>query len=167
MSSGSGSAGALLRRFEPLSDTPSLVALLLVVCFPDASSALDLTPGRGGFWSERVPVGVTVEASPHDFTCLPYPDAHRDVVLLDPPHNADAGQRSDISDGERNDPRTPAQGYWPIVLVRQHDQASPDPRRHDHSPGACVMPRQMPQYGQLAIVRARLLRKLPLAKGDC
>jgi len=80
-------------RYAPL-QTAELVAAITWVCFPEAATAVDLTPGHGNFWSERVPVRVSVEASRNDFTALPYADLSYDVVYFDPPHNADAGARS-------------------------------------------------------------------------
>jgi hypothetical protein len=86
---------SLLMRLEPLGqDTAVTVAKILGVFFPDARGVLDLTPGHGCFWSEAVPIGVTVETSAYDFRCLPYADASIDVPIIDPPHNADSGARS-------------------------------------------------------------------------
>lgn len=85
----------LLLRYEPSGQsTAAIVAKILHVCFPDAEAVVDLTPGHGCFWREDVPIGVSVEASLHDFRCLPYGDDSYDVALLDPPHNADAGPQS-------------------------------------------------------------------------
>ena len=82
---------APLLRFERPQPTAELVAHILRVFFPDATTALDLTPGRGCFWSETVPIQVTVEASAQDFRALPYADNSYDLVVFDPPHVADAG----------------------------------------------------------------------------
>src|SRR2546428_9746623 len=83
-----------LMRFMIGASSAEIVAVILRVLFPDARTALDLTPGRRCFWSETVPTHVAVRFSEHDFTALPYGDAEVDVSLLDPPHNADAGERS-------------------------------------------------------------------------
>jgi len=84
-----------LLRFEPAGPpTAALVAGLLVVAFPDAHTALDLTPGRGCFFREDVPIHVTVTSSRADFRELPDADASYEVVLFDPPHVADAGAQS-------------------------------------------------------------------------
>lgn len=84
-----------LVRFESVGQpTAAVVAHILSVFFADAQSALDLTPGRGCFWREDVPIAVSVSTSTHDFRDLPYIDQSWDVVLFDPPHNADAGARS-------------------------------------------------------------------------
>jgi hypothetical protein len=73
--------------------TAGLVAQILVILFPDAETAIDLTPGRGCFWSARVPIHLAVTSSRADFTDLPFADTSYDVPLLDP-HVADAGAAS-------------------------------------------------------------------------
>lgn len=83
-----------LMRFMVGASSAEIIAAILRVLFPDARTALDLTPGHGCFWSETVPTHVSVQLSEHDFTALPYADAISDVALIDPPHLADAGQRS-------------------------------------------------------------------------
>lgn len=79
------------------------VAGLLALCFSDARTVLDSTWGRGKFWdgSDRSVVGCDI--SPHgrpsvvaDFTRLPFGAGAFDVVVFDPPYNADAGQHSVI-----------------------------------------------------------------------
>jgi hypothetical protein len=85
---------ALLRYTAPGKPTAEIVAGVSRVFFPDAETLLDLTPGRGCFWSERVPIGVSVEASLDDFRRLPHADESYDVVAFDPPQNGDAGARS-------------------------------------------------------------------------
>jgi hypothetical protein len=84
----------LVRFNGPEKKPAAIVAGLLERAFPDASSAVDLTPGAGCFWSEAEPVDVQVENSPHDFRALPYADDSYDVVVFDPPHNADCGAAS-------------------------------------------------------------------------
>ena len=84
----------LLRYMPPDTPAPVLIARILCTLFPDALSAVDLTPGRHGFWSEQVPTGLTVTFCEHDFRALPYADAAFDVALFDPPHLADAGSMS-------------------------------------------------------------------------
>src|SRR6266851_5577363 len=86
--------GAALMRYMVGVSSAEIVAAILCILFPDARTALDLTPGRGCFWSEAVPTGVAVHFSEHDFTALPYADDSVDIALFDPPHLADAGQRS-------------------------------------------------------------------------
>lgn len=71
-----------------------VVAAILRDLFPDARTVLDLTPGRGRFWSESVPTHVSVRFSEYDFRCLPLEVNAVDVAVFDPPHIADAGQRS-------------------------------------------------------------------------
>lgn len=84
----------MLQRYTRGRTNAELVADILRVFFPDASTCVDLTPGRGGFWSERVPIHVSVALSPHDFRSLPYAHDNFDVGLIDPPHLADAGKKS-------------------------------------------------------------------------
>jgi hypothetical protein len=85
----------LLVRFETArQSTAALVAKMLRTSFPDARTAIDLTPGFRCFWRKDVPIAVTVTSSPHDFRCLPYADDSYCVALFDPPHMADAGADS-------------------------------------------------------------------------
>jgi hypothetical protein len=67
----------------------AVVAAMLRVLFPDARTALDLTPGRGRFRDGMAHVAVV--ASGADFRCLPYADGAFDVAVFDPPHVADGG----------------------------------------------------------------------------
>lgn len=81
--------------------TPEIVNAILTVCFPDALTALDVTYGNGAFWNGAQHVRVTgLDLDPdrgHDGTC-----DFRDlaglegfcVVVFDPPHLADAGEKS-------------------------------------------------------------------------
>jgi hypothetical protein len=82
-----------VNRFEH-ADNATIVASILRVSFPDAHTAIDLTPGSRNFWSETIPINVTVSFSPFDFTALPYADGSVDVALIDPPHLADCGSAS-------------------------------------------------------------------------
>jgi hypothetical protein len=84
----------LLRYMPPGTSPPLVIAGILGTLFPDAVSAVDLTPGRHGFWSEQVPIHVVVTFCEHDFRALPYVDQAFDVALFDPPHLADAGTMS-------------------------------------------------------------------------
>jgi hypothetical protein len=79
-----------LMRFMVGVSSAEIIAAILRVLFPDARTALDLTPGRRCFWSEAVPTHLAV----HDFTALPYGDESYDVLLCDPPHIADGGRKS-------------------------------------------------------------------------
>jgi hypothetical protein len=84
-----------LLRFESAGrTTAAVIASILRVCFSDAQTAVDLTPGHGGFWTERIPIRVLVTRSSYDFTALPYANESFDVALFDPPHLADAGTSS-------------------------------------------------------------------------
>jgi hypothetical protein len=76
--------------------TAHCIARVVQTVFPDARTAVDLSPGHGCFWSESVPTHLSVTLSPYDFTALPYGDASFDLPFLDPPHVADAGVRSII-----------------------------------------------------------------------
>ncbi len=98
----------LLRFCQDL-PTPIIVAQILRVYFPNASTAFDLTGGDGGFWdgSELLEVTrliVDPDKSPsgtaEDFRDLSHlADDAFDVTLFDAPHNADAGEESVM--GER------------------------------------------------------------------
>ena len=57
----------------------AIIASMLRVLFPDARSALDLTPGRGTFWDGTAHVEVT--ASEADFRCLPCADGGRAGIM--------------------------------------------------------------------------------------
>ncbi len=94
---------SLLRFCQPDLPTPTIIALILRVAFPDAETAIDLTYGSGNFWdgSAHVDVLAAHDANParaphgrEDFTSLPYADEAFDVALFDPPHIADAGAES-------------------------------------------------------------------------
>lgn len=87
----------LLRFCQDL-PTPVIVAQILRVYFPDATTAFDATGGDGGFWDGSEPVEVTalyvdpsrVDGAAGDFRKLDEDDASYDVVLFDPPHLADS-----------------------------------------------------------------------------
>lgn len=95
---------AALLRFSQDLPTPSIVSLILRVHFPDAETALDLTYGLGGFWDGSAHVQVTA----HDLRAdrspgaaldlrsvtLAYGPKSFDVVFVDPPQVADAGDDS-------------------------------------------------------------------------
>jgi hypothetical protein len=83
-----------LLTFMVGASSAQIVAGVLRVYFPDAITAVDLTPGNGGFWSARFPTKAAATFSQHDFRRLPYDDATFDVALFDPPHLADAGEGS-------------------------------------------------------------------------
>jgi hypothetical protein len=51
-------------------------------------TALDTTPGRECFWSEREPTGLRVTLSDADFTDLPYGDRAFDLGIHDAPQLA-------------------------------------------------------------------------------
>jgi hypothetical protein len=84
----------LLRYMPAGTPAPMLIASILRTLFPDAATAVDLTPGRHGFWSEQVPIHVAVTFCERDFRAAPYADEAFDVSLFDPPHLADAGGMS-------------------------------------------------------------------------
>jgi hypothetical protein len=88
-----------LLRFTALGtrETPTtahFIARLAAVLLPDARTAMDLTPGNGCFFSEHVPIHLTMTVSPHDFTALPYTDHAFDAAFFDPPHLGDLGVNS-------------------------------------------------------------------------
>jgi hypothetical protein len=77
-----------LRRY--MAATPAeIIAAMLAALFPDAATAVDLTPGRGRFWNGTAHVAVTF--STWDFRALPFGDGAFDVAVFDPPHLADGG----------------------------------------------------------------------------
>jgi hypothetical protein len=91
-----------LLRFCQNLPTPIIVAQILRVYFPDAETAFDATGGDGGFWDGSEPVQVTAlyvdparsNGGPGDFRHLAYVDGSFDVALIDPPHLADGGRDS-------------------------------------------------------------------------
>ena len=86
-----------LLRFCQNLPTPIIVSQILRVYFPDAETALDTTAGDGGFWDGSESVSVTLlirdplRKDGPDFRDLDWDDASVDVVVMDPPHLADAG----------------------------------------------------------------------------
>lgn len=72
------------------------MAHVIAKCAPvllyDVRTAVDLTPGAGGFWSEREPIPWSVVLSPHDFLDTPYDDQEFDGSFFDPPHAAGLGK---------------------------------------------------------------------------
>jgi len=94
--------GPLLRFSQVDLPTPTIVALILGVAFPDAETALDTTYGMGNFWDGSAHVNVTghdrdparAPGGVADFTDLDYGDETFDVVVFDPPHIPDAGADS-------------------------------------------------------------------------
>jgi hypothetical protein len=82
-----------------------VVAGILRTSFPDASSVYDPTYGHGGFLEGNLLSHLKVTATDlkpdraapdgvADVRFLPFADGHFDVVVFDPPHNADAGADS-------------------------------------------------------------------------
>ena len=68
-----------LQRYEVLGVTaPTNAHIMAKICglkpFRAARTAVDVSPGERCVWSERVPTGLEVTFSPHDFRCTPYPD---------------------------------------------------------------------------------------------
>jgi hypothetical protein len=95
-----GTDDRLVMRIERGSSA-EIAARMLRLCFPDATTVLDATWGRGGFW-KPAPAGLTViglDRSPHgrpsvlgDFTRLPFGTGGVQVVVLDPPFQWDEGK---------------------------------------------------------------------------
>jgi hypothetical protein len=84
-----------LLRFVRGRSQPELIADIARVFFPDATTAVDLTPSdRFGFWSETAPTHLKVHVSFDDFRQLELQDGAFDVSFFDPPHLPDAGPRS-------------------------------------------------------------------------
>lgn len=97
--------GPLLRYMLPGVETHVIVNLIMLTCFPDARTVLDVTYGMGNFWSGSSPYAVTgcdLDESrvPEDGYVLDFTDmssvddASYDVVVFDPPHLADGGEDS-------------------------------------------------------------------------
>ncbi len=100
MEQGKEGAGVTLYTVMPTTDTASLVTQMVEVFFPDATSILDMTYGKGGFWSpemrERV-VGLDKDPTRArsvcaDFTQLPFRDNAFDLAVFDPPYQTDMGK---------------------------------------------------------------------------
>jgi hypothetical protein len=96
----------LLRFCQDL-ETPVIIAQILRVYFPDAETAFDSTGGDGGFWDGSQPVSVTAlyvdplqaaNGRVADFRQVDYEDNAFDVALFDPPHLADGGDDSIMSE---------------------------------------------------------------------
>jgi hypothetical protein len=78
------------------------VADILRVLFPDARTVLDMTYGKGRFWSPKHPAPVTVtglDLDPSrardvvgDFRALTFEDDSYDVDIFDPPYQWDMGR---------------------------------------------------------------------------
>jgi hypothetical protein len=81
-----------LRYAQSEQSTAAIVADILRVAFPDARTALDLTPGHGNFWNGSAHVEVTNYLG--DFCHVERPNQSVDVVAIDPPHIADGGKHS-------------------------------------------------------------------------
>jgi hypothetical protein len=87
-------------RFMPIRSHEA-VRRLAHLAFRDAHSALDLTYLDGAFWRDPLPPGLTITgnnldpasgAALHlDFTGTGLSDGSYDLVVIDPPHVADAG----------------------------------------------------------------------------
>jgi len=81
-----------------------VIRRLLHFTFRDAVSVLDLTYAGGNFWGDPLPPEITLttnnidpaaDTGLHvDFTATGGRNGAYDVVVLDPPHNADAGTAS-------------------------------------------------------------------------
>jgi len=90
----------LLRFCGPEWSTGAIVKSIVLVSFPGARMALDVTYGSGNFWSDGAPLPVKghdldetrAPDGVMDFTDLKYDDATWDIVLFDPPHLADGGE---------------------------------------------------------------------------
>lgn len=72
---------------------------LLRVLFPDATTVIDMTYGKGMFWDGKASVSVIgIDLDPDrardvcaDFTRLPFRDGAFDVAIFDPPYQWDMG----------------------------------------------------------------------------
>jgi hypothetical protein len=90
-------AEPLLRFCPPTWSNARVVRRTMDVVWPDAHTVLDPTYDRGGFWKPpwaNTALEVTGLVNEVDMSALPYADGAYDVVVIDPPHNGDAGARS-------------------------------------------------------------------------
>ena len=81
-----------------------VIRRLLQLAFRDAHTVLDLTYAAGCFWRDPLPPEIMLTTSNIDpsadtdlhldFTATGLPDGAYDVVVIDPPHNPDAGVSS-------------------------------------------------------------------------
>ena len=71
-----------------------LVAKLVPVLLYDCTTAIDLTPGSGAFWSDKEAIPFPVLLSPNDFLDTPYAEEAFDATFFDPPHLAGQGARA-------------------------------------------------------------------------
>jgi len=92
----------LLRYCPPAMGNKVIVARMIAIVWPGTRTVLDPTWGQGAFWSrtdDYVVTGTDVvpERGPDgtaDCRNLPHADGSFDLVVFDPPHNADAGAAS-------------------------------------------------------------------------
>jgi hypothetical protein len=90
-----------LSSVEQMTNAEAFAALLGLL-FPDAQTALNMTSGRGRFWSPNCPVPVTVTGLDRaplrardvcgDIRSLPFADGSFDVCIVDPPYQWDMGK---------------------------------------------------------------------------
>lgn len=72
-----------------------LIATAAALWINDGDRVLDVTYGRGGFWTQYRPADLTAHdlaIDGIDFRDLPYADATFDVVVFDPPYIAQGGR---------------------------------------------------------------------------
>ena len=92
----------LLRYMPPEMSVAEVMTSIITTLVEDVDRALDVTYGEGlfwdGSWSGRVVAHDLDETRAldgvMDFTNLQYDDASWPLVVIDPPHNADAGENS-------------------------------------------------------------------------
>lgn len=84
-----------LLRFSFGVPTADIVAGIITTAFPDAVTAIDLTPGHGRFWNAEP--ALCVHRSTDDFREVLFLDRTFDLSLYDPPHVADGGQNGVMS----------------------------------------------------------------------
>lgn len=72
-----------------------LLATAAVLYIRQSDEVLDMTFGRGAFWTDYVPTNLTshdIRTDGVDFRALPEPDDTFDVVVFDPPYVAQGGR---------------------------------------------------------------------------
>lgn len=97
-----GLAATPLLSVMPGLSSAQAIERLRALLYPDARTALDLTYGRGGFWSPGSPLRVVgMDRNPDrardvcaDFTALPFLDDAVDLAIFDPPFLTEMSPRA-------------------------------------------------------------------------
>jgi len=71
-----------------------LIAAAAQLWIRPGDQVLDVTYGKGLFWTHTRPEGLEIPPPGTDFRALPYPAASWDVVVFDPPYIAQGGRET-------------------------------------------------------------------------